>query len=475
MTTELRTLYPVIREIAADIETPVSAFYALKEEGQPGFLLESVERGEWLGRYSFLGFEPELVFSSKQNRVKITTQSGTEEFDSQNPVADLKRLVSSFREERCEGLPPFSAGLVGFFSYDSVRYFERLPDEKPDRLELPDIQLVLPRILIAFDHIKQKLVFVAHTENPGDKREALSLIERYEAKLNASSHPGRLSSSPSSASLQLITNFRKEAFLEAVETAKKHIVAGDIFQVVLSQRFRTQTTAQPFDIYRKLRMINPSPYMFYMDFEDFQLIGSSPEVMVKRTKNAVSDEVIVRPIAGTRPRGASVSEDTLIEKDLLSDVKELAEHTMLLDLARNDVGRISEFGSVRVNDPFHIERYSHVMHIVSDVTGKPSGDRDALDIIGATFPAGTVTGSPKVRAMEIIEGLEPEKRGIYAGAIGYIDFTGNVDTCIAIRTIVHKNRTAYIQAGAGIVFDSVPEKEYQECINKAKALMRALV
>lgn len=474
MTTELRTLYPVVREISADIETPVSAFYALKEKGQPGFLLESVERGEWLGRYSFLGFEPEFEFSAKGNKVSIAFRGETEERESISPIADLKKILSTFKEERCEGLPPFSAGLVGYFSYDSVRYFERLPDVKPDRLELPDIRLVLPKILIAFDHIKQKLVFVAHSYSPTDKNEAIRLIDKYEMKLNEAKNPGRLNSATADT-LTLSAHFRKDDFLAAVEKAKRHIVAGDIFQVVLSQRFETKTEIAPFDVYRKLRMINPSPYMFYMDFESFQLVGSSPEVMVKRTKTPESDEVIVRPIAGTRPRGANPAEDAVTEKDLLSDTKELAEHTMLLDLARNDVGRISEFGTVKVKEPFHIERYSHVMHIVSDVFGKPSGDRDPIDIIGATFPAGTVSGSPKVRAMEIIEDLEPEKRGVYAGAIGYIDFTGNVDTCIAIRTIIYKDKTAYIHAGAGIVYDSVPEKEYQECINKAKALMKALL
>jgi anthranilate synthase component 1 len=467
-------LYPVFKEIAADIETPVSAFLALKEQGKIGFLLESVEMGERMGRYSFLGFDPELEFKAKGKRVSIDFRGDKEEKTCDNPINEVKRLVSRFKESEVEGLPPFSAGLLGYFSYDSVRYFEKIPDTKPDRLELPDIYLVLPKILIAFDHIKQKLVLISYAYSETDKSEARKLIDEYETRLLNAKPPSRIVESQNSK-INLISNFKKENFIYAVEKAKEYIVSGDIFQVVLSQRLRVQTPLSPFDIYRKLRMINPSPYMFYIDFTEFALVGSSPEVMVKRTRDCYKDEVIVRPIAGTRPRGKNWEEDLAIEQDLLSDKKELAEHTMLLDLARNDVGRISEFGSIRVEAPYHIERYSHVMHIVSDVLGKPDGKFDAVDIIGATFPAGTVTGSPKVRAMEIIEELEPEKRGVYAGAVGYIDFSGNTDTCIAIRTIVHKGDTAYIQAGAGIVYDSVPEKEYQETINKAKALLRAII
>jgi anthranilate synthase component 1 len=467
-------LYPVHREIAADIETPVSAFLALKEEGKMGFLLESVEMGEKLGRYSFLGFDPELIFTAKKNTVRVTFNGETEEIESADPIAEIKRIVSSFREEPVEGLPPFTAGLVGYFSYDSVRYFEKLPDIKPDKLGLPDIFLVLPRVLIAFDHIRQKLILIGHAYSPDKKDEVMQTLLEYETRLFSAKPPDRIKES-SKNKIDLISNFRKADFIQAVEKAKQHIVAGDIFQVVLSQRLRTTIDIGPFDIYRKLRMINPSPYMFFIDLEDFQLVGSSPEVMVRRTKSGDKDELIVRPIAGTRPRGKNKKEDEAFEHELLSDVKELAEHTMLLDLARNDVGRISEFNSVRVEAPYHIERYSHVMHIVSDVFGKPNPQYDAVDVIGATFPAGTVSGSPKVRAMEIIEDLEPEKRGVYAGAIGYIDFSGNTDTCIAIRTIVHKDGTAYLQAGAGIVYDSVPEREYEETINKAKALMKAII
>ncbi len=467
-------LYPVVKEIAADIETPVSAFLALKAENEKAFLLESVEMEEKLGRYSFLGFMPELEFQARRNKVKIRFRGSFEEFESDNPIAELKKLIHSFEEVPIDGLPPFSAGLVGYYSYDSVRYFEKIPDTKPDKLGLPDIYFVLPKILIAFDHIKQKLIFIAYAYSESEKDEALALIDKYKDRLFKANAAPRIQKS-GRKKIKLISNFKKDAFMAAVEKAKKYIIAGDIFQVVLSQRLRAHTEIPPFDIYRKLRMINPSPYMFYMDFLDFRIIGSSPEVMVRRTHQQDKDELLLRPIAGTRKRGHNRTEDQRLEEDLLSDTKELAEHTMLLDLGRNDVGRISKFGSVHVEAPFHIERYSHVIHMVSDVYGTPVDNLEAPDIIGATFPAGTVTGSPKVRAMEIIEELEPEKRGIYAGAVGYIDFLGNTDTCITIRTIVHKDEYAYIQAGAGIVYDSVPEKEHQETFNKARASLKALV
>jgi anthranilate synthase component I len=468
------TLYPVFKEISSDIETPVSAFLALKEDSTKAFLLESVETNERIGRYSFIGFEPELEFSARRNQVHYRFQDQSLDYECSNPIDELKRIAGLFKENKNEALPPFSTGLVGYFSYDSVRYFETIPDEKPDKMELPDIYLILPKILIAFDNVQQKMVLMSFAYDKDNTAQAEELIKKYEEKLFSAKPPSRISE-PRDNKISLTSNTKKENFIDAVEKAKKYIVAGDIFQVVLSQKFRVNTELAPLDIYRKLRMINPSPYMFYLDFADFQIIGSSPEVMAKRTKDDQKDEIILRPIAGTRPRGKTKNEDALLEKELLSDKKELAEHTMLLDLARNDAGRVSEYGSVTVERPFHIERYSHVMHIVSDVIGRAKQGLDALDVIGAAFPAGTVTGSPKVRAMEIIEELEPEKRGIYAGTIGYIDFRGNTDTCITIRTMVYKDKTVNIQAGAGIVYDSVPEKEYQETINKAKALMKALV
>lgn len=468
------TLYPYIKEIPADIETPVSAYYALRENGRKGFLLESVETGEKLGRYSFLGFEPEMEFIARKKEVTIIRNGKEEKIISDNPVNELRNVLSTFRQEPLEGMPPFGSGLVGYFSYDSVRYFETIPEQNPDRLNVPDIHMILPRVLIAFDHIRQKLILITYGINSPEADQCARVLKHYEEKLYSAKPPVRISESGSTR-INMMSNFKKESFLAAVQRAKDYIIAGDIFQVVLSQRFRAEVKAGPFEIYRKLRMINPSPYMFYMDFEDFQLIGSSPEVMVKRVKEGDKDEMIIRPIAGTRKRGRNREEDEAIEKELLADKKELAEHTMLLDLARNDVGRVAEFQSVRVEKPYHVERYSHVMHIVSDVIGTPAAGTDALSTIGVAFPAGTVSGSPKVRAMEIIEELEPEKRGVYAGAVGYIDFSGNTDTCIAIRTIVYKDKTAYIQAGAGIVYDSVPENEYQETINKAKALMKAIL
>ena len=467
------TLYPVFKEIPADIETPVSAFYSLKEKDRQAFLLESVEMGDRIGRYSFLGFEPELIFTARRDRVRIQFRGRTEEKEKCNPMEELKKLIACFDEKKQDNLPPFSAGLVGYLGYDTVHYYEKLPDTKPDKMGLPDICLVLPRMLIAFDHITQKMVLMSYSYDPNDRSEAEAIIKKYEDKLFHAKSPERIAPSHEQR-ISLKSNFRREDYVKAVEKAKEYIVAGDIFQVVLSQQFRFGTEVPPFDIYRKLRMINPSPYMYYIDLADFQIIGSSTEVMAKRVKTDLKDEVTLRPIAGTRPRGKNALEDQSVEKDLLSDAKELAEHTMLLDLARNDIGKISEYSSVRVENSYHIERYSHVMHIVSDVNAKPKANLSVMDIIGSAFPAGTVSGAPKIRAMEIIDELEPERRGIYAGAIGYIDFRGNFDTCIAIRTIVYKDNTAYLQAGAGIVYDSVPEKEYEETINKAKALMKAL-
>ncbi len=468
---EKRFIYPVSIEVPADVETPVSTFLSLAREGEKAFLLESVERGENIGRYSFIGFEPELEFIAKKNNVSIRFGNEKSEFRSLSPISELKKIFDSFKVLDDGDFVPLTAGLVGYFSYDCVRYFEKIPDLKPDRLNLPDIYLVLPKILIAFDHIKQKVIINSFYFDEVDRNKAIDKIKEYERRFHHNEVNINKIVEKKAGSINLISNFRKESFLRSVEKVKEYIIAGDIFQGVISQRFETETDKNPFDIYRQLRMINPSPYMFYIDFVDFKIIGSSPEVMVKKVK----DEILVRPIAGTRPRGKNIEEDMAIEKELLSDIKEIAEHTMLLDLARNDVGRVSQYNTVRVEKPFHIEKYSHVMHIVSDVYGKPIKDISPVDIIGYTFPAGTVTGSPKIRAMEIIEEIEPEKRGIYAGTVGYIDFRGNFDTCITIRTIIYKNKKVYLQAGAGIVYDSAPEKEYQECINKAKALIKSIL
>ncbi|URA10113.1 anthranilate synthase component I [Thermospira aquatica] len=462
-----------VREIPSDMLTPVVAFHALRENSTQAFLLESVEMGEMLGRYSFLGFEPAYIFRATGNAVEIITRGEVQHFTPDNVLGLLKEFISSFSEEGEATQIPFTAGLVGYLSYDAVRYMERLPDIKPYRFRVPDIYFVLPRVLVVFDHIRQKISLITYrfdneSIDPNEK------LKRYEERLYQSHSLPKLSSQRPGEQ-KLLSNFKREDFLQAVQKAKEYIVAGDIFQLVLSQRFRMALQEPSFSIYRKLRMINPSPYMFYMEFGDFQIVGSSPEVMVKRTKRNGIDEVLLRPIAGTRPRGKTREEDEKQEQDLLSDIKERAEHTMLLDLGRNDLGRIAQYGGVRVERPFHIERYSHVMHIVSDVIATPRDNIHPLDILSATFPAGTVSGAPKIRAMEIIEELEPEKRGIYAGAVGYIDFRGNLDTGITIRTIVCRDGMAYFQAGAGIVYDSIPEREYEETINKARALMTALL
>ncbi|MFN4216833.1 MAG: anthranilate synthase component I, partial [Brevinematales bacterium] len=448
-----------VREMPSDMQTPVLAFHALRENSPQAFLLESVEMGEMLGRYSFLGFEPAYIFRSVGDMVEIVRKGEIESVKTSDVLGLFREFISSFWEEGDPLELPFTSGLVGYLGYDAVRYMERIPDVKPYRFRLPDVYFVLPRVLVVFDHIKQKIFLI--TYRFGEEEVNLEeKLRRYEERLYQSHSLPKLVFGRSSG-LKLLSNFRREDFLSAVQKAKQYIVSGDIFQIVLSQRFRVELQEPAFSIYRKLRMINPSPYMFFMEFGDFEIVGSSPEVMVKRTIRNGVDEVLLRPIAGTRPRGKTREEDEANERELLGDIKERAEHTMLLDLGRNDLGRIASYGEVRVERPFHIERYSHVMHIVSDVRAIPKQDVHPLDIIMATFPAGTVSGAPKIRAMEIIEELEPEKRGIYAGAVGYIDFRGNLDTGIAIRTLVCRDGMAYLQAGAGIVYDSVPEREYE--------------
>lgn len=473
VTMEQIRLKRFVREMPSDMQTPVLAFHALRENSPQAFLLESVEMGEMLGRYSFLGFEPAYMFRATGDVVEIIRKGEGESLRTHDVLGLFREFISSFVEEGDATELPFTSGLVGYLGYDAVRYMEKIPDVKPYRFRLPDVYFVLPRVLVVFDHIKQKIFLITYRfgEEEGNPEEKL---RRYEERLYQSHSLPRLVFGRSSG-LKLLSNFRREDFLSAVQKAKQYIVAGDIFQIVLSQRFRVELQEPAFSVYRKLRMINPSPYMFFMEFGDFQIVGSSPEVMVKRTIRNGIDEVLLRPIAGTRPRGKTREEDEANERELLADVKERAEHTMLLDLGRNDLGRIASYGGVRVERPFHIERYSHVMHIVSDVRATPREGIHPLDILAATFPAGTVSGAPKIRAMEIIEELEPEKRGIYAGAVGYIDFRGNLDTGIAIRTLVCRDGMAYLQAGAGIVYDSVPEREYEETINKARALMSALM
>ncbi len=474
-------LIPLYREILADLETPVSAFMKVAQ-GDYTFLLESVEGGERLGRYSFVGFDPSLVLKTKGRQVEILRAKRRETFslsEGEDPLHILKRLMQEFRWVGDPTLPPFAGGAVGYLGYDIVRFFERLPDLKPDDLQLPDCFLLFTENLLVFDHVRHRIKVLVNARVEGEDpsvaySRAVAQIEEMIARLRAPlSFPPKTSCErvvPASQPLRLSANMTPDQFCAAVRQAKEYIAAGDIFQVVLSQRFTTRTHAHPLDIYRALRTINPSPYMYYLSYGDVKVIGSSPEILVTEKRGKVT----VRPIAGTIRRGQTPEEDLENERQLLGDEKERAEHVMLVDLGRNDVGRVCRYGSVRVSEFMVIERYSHVMHIVSNVEGELAPGKDAFDVFRACFPAGTVSGAPKIRAMEIIEELEPTKRGPYAGAIGYFSFSGEMDTAITIRTIVLKGQNAYIQVGAGIVADSVPEREHQECLNKARALMKAL-
>ncbi len=466
-------LVPVWRELAADVETPVSVYLKLAGES-PSFLLESVEGGEQIGRYSFLGFQPSTVLTSRGKQVRIKNADRLEELRLQgdDPLHILRSMLGRQQVVSAQGLPRFYGGAVGYLAYDMVRFFERLPETSPDELGLPDCTFVFPDQVIIFDHLKRRMKVVVMARLDEDMeasyKRAVRAIEETIERLRKSL--------PNSRSLgdgkrkELRSNFTAQEFGEIVLRAKEYIAAGDIFQAVLSQRLERPTTADPFTIYRALRMLNPSPYMFYLDLEGVKLIGSSPEMLVKLE----GDVAELRPIAGTRPRGETPEEDKRLEEELLRDPKERAEHVMLVDLGRNDLGRVCHYGTVRVPAMMTIERYSHVMHIVSSVRGRLSPGRDAFDLLRACFPAGTVSGAPKIRAMEIIEELEGTRRGPYAGAVGYFSYSGNMDTCITIRSIVMVNGTAYLQAGAGIVADSDPMQEHQECLNKLKALAEAI-
>jgi anthranilate synthase component 1 len=466
-------LVPVYTVLMADLETPVTAF--LKLNDQPfSYLLESAETGRGIGRFSFLGGEPILVFRSRGEEAEILEKGKTRRLQAANPLMLLKGLLRNYRPVPDETLPPFNAGAVGYVSYDYVRRLEKLPELKLDELNLPEVCFMLTDSVVIFDRLLNKLILVANARVDGDPekayREAIDRIETLLGRLAVGSAGHYFQPPPPRPRRELSSNFPPGGFHNAVEKAKEYIRAGDILQVVLSQRFQTRINCPPFDVYRALRAVNPSPYMFYLRFDDLHLIGSSPEIMVQVT----GDKVRVRPIAGTRPRGISLPEDKRLEADLLNDPKERAEHIMLVDLGRNDIGRVSLPGSVAVTDLMAVEKFSHVMHIVSDVEGRLEPSADAFSAFAATFPAGTVSGAPKIRAMEIIEELEPVRRGPYAGAVGYFSCDGNLDTCIAIRTIIVKGKTAVIQAGAGIVADSDPDREDRECRNKAQALFQAV-
>ncbi|MBM3935235.1 MAG: anthranilate synthase component I [SAR202 cluster bacterium] len=456
-------LVPVYREINADLETPVSAY--LKVARPPySFLLESVEGGERTARYSFIGTDPQHV---------VRTGPGTE-LGEIDPLVPVQQLLAKYRMVQAPDQPRFNGGMVGYLSYDAVRYFESLPSPSADSLKVPESVFMLTTTFLIFDHVKYKIRVVSHAHINGDVRKAYNdatkRIDDIISRLSGPVKPpqnGRIAPNDTPA---ITHNMTRERYDEIVKKTKEYILAGDIIQAVLSQRLRRPTTAHPFNIYRALRAINPSPYMYYLQLDDFQIVGASPEMLVQVDRGTVA----TRPIAGTRPRGKTQEQDLQNEKDLLADEKERAEHIMLVDLGRNDVGRVCRPGTVKVTDLMVIERYSHVMHIVSHVTGKLRDECTAYDALRACFPAGTLSGAPKIRAMEIIAEFEPEKRGPYGGAVGYFDFTGNMDTAITIRTMVVKDGVAHVQAGGGIVFDSVPQTEYEETLHKASAQLRAI-
>jgi len=470
-------LVPVWRALPADLETPVSVYLKLRGQGA-SFLLESVEKGEQLGRYSFIGVSPAATLSVRDGEAVLSDDAGTRALPSTggDPLLAAARVLEQFTPAYVDGLPRFLGGLVGYLGYESVRFFERVPLGAGPGLNLPDAAFMLADVLVIFDHVLHRLLVVANAHIDGSVGQAyhtaVATIDGIVAHLRQP-----LEVSPVPIPEQMVrekvweSNFQQADFEEAVRKAKRFITAGDIFQVVLSQRLSCRTSADPFAIYRALRMLNPSPYMFYLELPDgLRLIGASPEMLVRLEERQAQ----VRPIAGTRPRGQTAAQDAALATELLADPKERAEHVMLVDLGRNDLGRVCEYGSVAVQEMMTVERYSHVMHIVSSVHGKLRPELDAYALLRATFPAGTVSGAPKVRAMEIIAELEGERRGPYAGAVGYFSYSGNMDTCIAIRTIVMQGDLACVQAGAGIVADSDPTREYHETLHKAQALAEAV-
>jgi len=472
---EKYNLIPVHREIVADLETPVSV-YDKVFKGSCSCLLESVEGSIRLSRYSFIAGEPFQTLKASGEEVELLSE-GKKEVSKQNFTSALRDLINSYRIPEDIDLPRFFGGAVGFAGYDTVRFFERLPDSPPDDLELPDACYIFPAVVLVFDHYRSRLKIIVNSR-PGDDPEiayhnALEKIAQIEASIinNNNCALKRVNSHETILDdLAIRSNIGRNEFVDKVKTIKQYIYAGDILQAVLSQRFALETGADPFEVYRTLRTLNPSPYMYYLDFGDFKIAGASPE-MLARVEDGT---VITRPIAGTRPRGETPEEDDHYERDLVNDTKEKAEHVMLVDLGRNDLGRVSEFGSIGLPVFMECERYSHVMHLESEVRGRVAGNKDAFDAFAACFPAGTVSGAPKVRAMEIINELEPTKRGPYAGAVGYFSFDGNMDTCITIRTVIFLNGKAYAQAGAGIVADSKPDAEYEETISKARVMLKAL-
>jgi anthranilate synthase component 1 len=466
---------PVAREILADLDTPLSTYLKLADSPY-SYLLESVQGGDKWGRYSIIGLPSETIVRISGHDIEVKHLGEViEKTTSEDPLSWIETFKQQYKVPDLDDLPRFNGGLVGYFGYDTVRYVEPRLGEcpNPDPLACPDILLMVSNDVIVFDNLSNRLFLIVHADPSVNN--AYRLAQRSLDTLTQ--HLRTATPSYTSASTgktvsegDFISGFTHDGFIDAVEKAKQYITDGDIMQVVLSQRLSIPFSAQPMDLYRALRTLNPSPYMYYLNLEDFHIVGSSPEILVRME----DDEVTVRPIAGTRPRGKTEEEDKALEQDLLADPKELAEHLMLIDLGRNDAGRVSQIGTVKLTAKMIVERYSHVMHIVSNVTGKVIPDMTCIDALRATFPAGTVSGAAKVRAMEIIDELEPIKRGVYAGAVGYLSWSGNMDTAIAIRTAVIKDNTLHIQAGAGIVYDSVPEMEWQETMNKARAVFHAV-
>jgi anthranilate synthase component I len=471
---EKGSIIPVCKDILGDLLTPAAAYLRVAHGRRRVFLLESVEGGERLARYSFIGWDPFIVVRGKGNTVWTERQGETVEEQTQG-FDKLRQISASFKPVSMPDLPPFVGGGVGYFSYDIVRQFEKLPNVAADDLGFDDYEVMYFSTILAFDHLRHRIHIITNIFNDrgadsleAKYQDALLRIEQIEKRLTIPlSIP---SPSPREDIPEPESNVSESDYYSNIATAKKHIQAGDIFQVVLSQRFAMKISCDPFDIYRALRFINPSPYMFYLRMDNIHLVGASPEMLVKVNNGRVE----YGPIAGTRPRGRTPEEDVQLSKELLADEKERAEHIMLVDLGRNDLGRVCNFGSVKVTDLMRIEKYSHVMHLVSSVEGELRKDLDCFHALESCLPAGTVSGAPKVRAMEIIEALEPRRRGVYGGAVGYVDFTGNLDTCIALRTLMIKDGVAYIQAGGGIVADSDPKREREESINKASAMIRAV-
>ncbi len=471
-------LIPVVREILADLETPVSCFIKMGDNPY-SYLLESVEGGEKIARFSIIGGAPSLIFKSKGRQIRLTRPGKKEEvfLTKKDPLYELERILRRFKQAPVKGLPPFSGGAVGYLGYDTVRFIEKIPDKNKDAYSIPDSLFIFTDTLFVFDHLNKKISVVSNValDDFKDAEEAyehaVQKIDQEVRRLRSMPDQRRFSAAGLKPPvLKIDSNFKKSGFERAVNKAKSYIKKGDIIQVVLSQAFRTKIQSQPLDVYRALRSINPSPYMFYLNCGDFYLVGASPEVHVR----CENEKTILRPIAGTRHRGKDAREDSRLEKELLNDPKERAEHLMLVDLGRNDLGRVCDYKSVRVSEFMTVEKYSHVMHLVSNVEGRLRKGKTIFDVLRATFPAGTISGAPKVRAMEIIDELENQKRSFYSGIVGYFSYSKNLDSCITIRTILIKDGTAYVQAGAGIVADSQPAKEYQETVNKAKALVKAI-